>query len=334
MGSKRERRAARAAPDGDRRLAFLEEAREYTPYLAVEAGGATFLIATDDRGVDRHLFLKQARPEFRVLSRAVGMVEILTGEEAIAGRQLVDVGANIGTTTVHALVSLRFGSAVSCEPHEESFRLLMANVALNGLVDRVRPLRVAVSNGAGRAQLAVLKGRMGASWIAVDRDKIRKAQAARAEPAEIGVVDVETVTLDGLTDAGLIDRERLGMVWIDVEGHEGHVLEGAGTLAERGVPIVLEFHPRGLAERGDAARVHSLAEQCYTHFVDIRRPRPGRQRFELEPVAELRRLGEQLLDTPDPGRFTDVLLMRLDAGQAKAGANLPELVRSRRAKAG
>jgi FkbM family methyltransferase len=109
----------------------------------------------------------------------------------------------------------------------------MANVALNGLVDRVRPLRVAVSNGAGRAQLAVLKGRMGASWIAVDRDKIRKAQAARAEPAEIGVVDVETVTLDGLTDAGLIDRERLGMVWIDVEGHEGHVLEGAGTLAER-----------------------------------------------------------------------------------------------------
>jgi hypothetical protein len=41
-----------------------------------------------------------------------------------------------------------------------------------------------------------------------------------------------------------------------------------------------------------------------------------------------------LLDTPDPGRFTDVLLMRLDAGQAKAGANLPELVRSRRAKAG
>ena len=59
-----------------------------------------------------------------------------------------------------------------------------------------------------------------------------------------------------------------------------------------------------------------------------------RSRFELEPVAELRRLGEQLLDTPDPGRFTDVLLMRLDAGQAKAGANLPELVRSRRAKAG
>lgn len=329
MGSKRERRAAQATPETDRRLAFLEEARRYAPYLGVEAGGARFLIATDDRGVDRHLFLKQARPEFKVLSRAVAIVEILTGEDAIAGRQLVDVGANIGTTTIHALVSLRFGMAVSCEPHVDSFRLLRANVALNDLDERVRPLRVAVSSAEGAAQLVVLSGRAGAGWIALDRDRIRKARAARAEPADISVVDVETVTLDGLTEAGVIDREQVGMVWIDVEGHEGHVLEGAGRLADRGVPIVFEFHPRGLAERGDSTKVHSVAEQSYTHFVDVRRPQTGRPRFELEPVTELRRLGERLLDTPGPGRFTDVLLMRLDAAQAKAGASLPALLQRR-----
>jgi FkbM family methyltransferase len=353
MGSKRERRARAAVQEANPRITFFEEARAHAPYLGVEAGGGRFLIATDDRGVDRGLFVKQARPEFRVLGRAVTIVEILTGDGAIAGRLFVDVGANIGTATVHALVSQRFGSAVSCEPEEENFRLLRANLALNDLADRVRPLRVAVSNRVGSSELVVLKGRKGASWIAVDGDKIRDAEAVRArrigeepdaqanphvrapaELAEMTVVDVETVTLDRLAETGVIEADAVGMVWIDAEGHEGHILQGAGTLADRGVPIVFEFHPRGLEERGDRDKVHSVAEQCYTHFVDVRRQESDRPRFELQPVMELRRHAHRLLDPTSPGRFTDLLLLRLDAGQASAGAHLPELFVRQRAAGG
>jgi FkbM family methyltransferase len=351
-GAGRKGKASSPAPEANPRIAFFEQAREYARYIEVEAGGSRFLVATSDRAMGQHLFVKQGRPEFRVLSRAVRVVEILTGDDAILGRLFVDIGANIGTSTVSALVSHRFGAAVSCEPEEENYRLLRANVALNDLEGRVRSFRVAVSSRVGSSELVVLEGRTGQSWIAVDRGKIRDAEAVRArriaedpgaladpharapaELAEMTIVEVEVVTLDHLAKTGVIEADRVGMVWIDAEGHEGHILEGAGTLADGGVPIVFEFHPRGLEERGDRDKVHSLAEQCYTHFVDVRRQQPEQPRFQLRPVTELRPHGDRLLDPASPGRFTDLLLLRLDAGQARAGANLPELYVKQRAAA-
>jgi FkbM family methyltransferase len=332
-------------------MAFFEEARNYATYLGVEAGDGRFIVATSDRGVDRGLFVKQGRPEFRVLNRAVTLVEILTGDDAIAGRLFVDVGANIGTATVSALVSHRFGSAVSCEPVEENYRLLRANLALNGLECRAETLRVAVSSRDGSSEFVVMEGRRGASWIAVDREKIRDAEEVRsrriaedpdalydpwarapAELAEMTVVEVKLVTLDRLAEDGVIDGDRVGMVWIDAEGHEGHILDGASTLADRGVPIVCEFHPGGLEERGDRGKLHEVAERSYTHFVDVRRQDVDKTqpRFRLRPVTELAQLADRFLDPSIPGSFTDVLLVKLDSDQARVGADLPELFAKRR----
>lgn len=333
--------------DRDTRFAFFEQARGHTQYLGVETDGGRFMVAAADRGVGRSLFVKRGRPEFRVLRRAVSVVKILIGPEAIAGRPFVDVGANIGTTTIPALVSHSFGSAVACEPDEESYRLLRANLALNGLETHVRALPVAASNRIGRSSFVLTEDRSGESWVATDPEKIAAAEATRAariaedptvvtepqprapdEVSALEVVEVELVTLDHLADDGVIDRDRLGMLWIDAEGHEGHILEGAATLADRGVPIVFEFNPAGLDERGDRGKVHEVADRSYTHFVDVRRPEPDRSqgRFRLRPVGELAKHAERFLDPSQPGHFTDLLLLRLDDEQARLGANLPELM--------
>ena len=101
--------------------AFFDQALEYMQYAGVETRGGRFVVATSDRHMGRSLFVKAARPEFKALDRAVSIVEILLGESAVIGRLFVDVGANIGTTTIPALVAHRFGSAVCCEPEEENF---------------------------------------------------------------------------------------------------------------------------------------------------------------------------------------------------------------------
>ena len=104
------------------------------------------------------------------------------------------------------------------------------------------------------------------------------------------------------------------MLWLDVEGHEGHVLAGAHALTERGVPIVFEFHPRTLEVRGDRQAVHDVAERFYTHFVDLRRSDPERPGRPLQPVTELTELAERWLDPELRGHFSDLLLLRLDTG--------------------
>jgi FkbM family methyltransferase len=329
-------------PDPEARTRYFEEARDHTPYLGVETDDGRFVVATRSRGMGRHLFSKQGRPEFRVLRRAVTAVEALSGDGALTGRLFIDVGANIGTSTVSALVSHQFGSAVCCEPEEENYRLLRANLALNDL-EQVRSLRVAVSNQVGSGDLVVTGGPSGKTWIALDAEKIRDAEARRAARAaedpgielpELTVVpNVELVTLDGLTKSGVIDIDVAGMLWIDAEGHEGHILDGAGSLVDVGLPVVFEFDPEVLERRGNSGMVNEVAQRCYTHFVDLRRQEPDRHRFALRPIGDLPELGDRLLGT---GRFTDLLLLRLDPRQAMLGENLPELMveRSERRSAG
>ena len=53
------------------------------------------------------------------------------------------------------MVRFGFESAVAFEPEAENYRLLQANVLLNGLGDRIETRNVAVSNRGGAAELKV-----------------------------------------------------------------------------------------------------------------------------------------------------------------------------------
>jgi FkbM family methyltransferase len=344
-GAKRAKRQARAATrpaagDPQARDTYFDQLGEYAALAGVETECGVFVVATHDQHIGRHLFVKRSRPEFRVLRRAVAVLEILAGDEAVANQVFIDVGANIGTATVCALVSHGFGSAVACEPEPENYRLLKTNLAANGLDAKVSCVRAAVSDRLGRADLVVPRESGGFSWIALDRDRIeeiernrpRRAELPEGEELAIDVTEVDVVTLDRLTETGVVDPGDAGMLWIDAEGHEGHILEGATALTGRGVPIVFEFEPAGLDERGDRGKVQGIAEVSYTHFVDVRRPErdKSRSRFELRPVSELGHHAERFLDPSNPGDHTDLLLLRLEPDQAKRGATLPDLMGARR----
>ena len=70
-------------------------------------------------------------------------------------RTLVDVGANIGTTTVDLIRHRVFDRAISLEPEPANFDLLQRNIRQNDLEGRVRCLCVALGDAAGIARLAM-----------------------------------------------------------------------------------------------------------------------------------------------------------------------------------
>jgi FkbM family methyltransferase len=340
---KRARRQARAAlqaptsANAEERGLLFEHMAQYVPYVGVVTEEGRFVVSTSDR-MGRSLFAKQARPEFRVLDRAVAVVEALHGEGAIGGRSFVDVGANIGTSTIAALLRHRFGSAVALEPQEDNYRVLKANVAMNEQEGRVRTVNVAVSDRLGRFSLVLVGGEAHKGWIETEPEKVRQLEEERAReaeeagdsadpPAELTVTDVELVSLDHLTASGVIDESDVGMLWIDAEGHEGHVLAGANTLTERGVPVVFEFCPDHLETRGDRAKLDAVVENSYTHFTDVRRTEVDGGPRKLRPVTDLWKYGERFQDPARPGQFTDLLLLRLDEVPRDRETNLDELVK-------
>ena len=310
----------------DDRTEFFTRAQEYTPYLATPGGGALFLVKTSDMGVGRSLFAKQGRGEHMVLARAVGTLRGLMGPEAIAGRTFIDVGANIGTTTVPAVVTHGFGSAVSIEPEPENIRNLRLNIVLNDLDDRVTALPVAVSNERGEADLVVNQRRTGKHWIATDRGKLENKGVPEDE-----ILRVETVTLDYLVEGSVIEPERVGMLWMDAEAHEGHVLEGASALLERGTPIVLEYNPELLDRAGGLTKIDDALRGNYTHFAGMHRNADtDKPDFPLQPVDELPAYAERFLDPDQRGGKTDIIVLRLEIEQAAEIDNLEPIFRGAR----
>ena len=311
--------------DLDRRTAYYDAAAAVTPYLATATPHGVFLVHTADQHVGRTLFGKQGRGDMGVLGRAVRILEALNGRGAVRGTTFLDAGANIGTTTVPAIMSNGFGRAFSFEPEAENFRTLKLNLIANDIDDRVSAMNVALSSEVGSIELAVNPSRSGMHWVICDDSQRETAAKAGA------VVTVTTVTLDSLICDGLFEATDVGLLWMDAQGHEGHILRGAERLVSRGVPVVLEWDPAGLDEVGDRAVIQDIAVEHYTHFVDLGgKGNAEGPRYLLRPSGELPAYSEQFLDERGRSGFTDVLFVRLSAEQMPAGGLVHALKKRQR----
>lgn len=149
----------------------------------------------------------------------------------------VDVGANIGTTCLPALHVHEFRRAIAIEPEQSNARLLAANAALNGLSERITIHQVAASDRTGTLRLSIHPSNSGGH---------RVTEGAGQE--------VAATTLDSLLEAEGVSPADVGLLWIDVQGHELAVLRGAGSLLAARVPFVVEQTLPSELEWGELTR--------------------------------------------------------------------------------
>jgi FkbM family methyltransferase len=266
---------------------FLQTAADETSHLAVERDGAVFFLPTRQKsGIDR--ILKLEWKEQRHLQRALQAIQRAGG---LPGSIFLDVGAHVGTTAITAVRRFGFEEALAFEPEAENYRLLRANVSMNGLEQRIRTFNVAISNRVGAAELKV-RPSFGSKHRLVET----------AGPGETTVA-VDLTTLDTLAANSTLNPKEVGLLWLDVEGHELETMEGAGTILRRSVPIVMEFIPRALRGEGKLDGLEAMLAEHYTHAVDLRHHPDGR--LELLPLGKL----AAVADRYERG-FTDLLVLR------------------------
>ena len=296
--------------DLELRNAYYDAAASVTPYLAAQTRFGTFIVHTSDRHIGRAVFGRRGRNDMGLLARTCRLLGILDPHRQLRGRTFLDVGANIGTTTVPAILRQGFGHAFAFEPEPENFKTLRLNIAANDLDDRVTPLRVALSDNVGSIELVIAPDRSGKHWVIADEDKRRYAK-------ESATMIVPTATLDSVILEQRFAAEDIGLLWMDAQGHEGHILHGAKKLVQAGVPIALEWDPSALDQVGDRDAIQEVAARDYTHFIDVRGNRAG-ARYILRGTAELADYSERFLERGRPSRFTDILILRLDDDGARA----------------
>jgi FkbM family methyltransferase len=198
----------------------------------------------------------------------------------------VDVGANVGTTTLYAMRSGDFGRAVCMEPSPNNLDVLRLNVLTNGLTESVSIIPAACSAESGSADLWITSGNQGDHRIA--------RNTGHAPKTHESVLKVDTLTLDEALRSVDVSPSDVAMVWVDTQGHEPEVLAGARAVIGDGVPFCIEFWPSQYAASGTLPGILDLVEDRFSHFIELREGE-----LRSQPVPELRALSDRLLHDAD-----------------------------------
>lgn len=265
-----------------------------TKEMLIDCGRERFYVATSDRGVGRELFTEKA---FEAASFERIFELVAQQGYCVAGRVFLDVGANIGTTSVMAITRLGCSHVFAFEPSQTNVRLLRHNVLANGLDDLITPIRAAVSDRSGEVEMRLCETNSG-------DHRINRPEAPVMDGRDI--VTVQAVSLDAWLDEQSIDVDAIGLVWIDAQGHEPHVLAGASQLLASGTPFVCEFWPHGLREARSLDRMCELLDTCGRTVIDLGHPAQAWNPRELG-TDDLRSLAARY---PGTNNFCDLLLLR------------------------
>jgi FkbM family methyltransferase len=283
--------------------------------LTASTENGIFSFSSKDESIGRCLFL-EGRFEDEKIELAVQLATELGYISATNSGYLVDIGANVGTVCIPLVKKGVFSRALAFEPEPKNYSFLTKNVEINGLSETIRPFNCALSSSRGQMELKLSSTSYGDHRLSVAAPVCSHPQRRGQERAGI---TVPAYPLDDVVKMLKIQPQEIKLLWLDVQGHEKHVLEGASALIRFGVPVVAEFWPFGLSEAQISPEVfNTFISSHFSTFYDLAEKIP-----EKRPASEIAQLFALY-----PGQlFTDLLLVN-DRDSVQPRGTEPDPVRN------
>jgi len=197
---------------------------------------------------------------------------------------VVDVGANIGFTTLDAAVLVPDGMVLAFEPHPVIFQYLSANIRLNR-VSNVRLSNIGLGEKETIDRITDLR--------ADDQNRIGRD----------GTLEVRIRALDSVLEE--VDGP-VALLKLDVEGFEKFVMEGAGRTLGRTQCVLFESNERRYQSMGYST-CHVLA-LLVKHGLTPFKFDPGNKEFRQLALCYRSNENEKLF------AFSDLVLLRSRLG--------------------
>ncbi len=193
---------------GQRRLLIREQffrlARHFTPLVVAEQDGLRFLVRTDDEGVGRLTFADMALERGTLDSAVEWLGKAGVPMASLSAGTFLDIGANIGTTSVTAVAGGRFARAICVEALPANCDLLERNAELNGVASQIDCIRTAVSDRIGTVCFEQAEDNWGDGRVRVEGEELDNAYGEHAR----SVVDLPATTIDALVESGRMNHVR------------------------------------------------------------------------------------------------------------------------------
>lgn len=265
--------------------------------ITIETANGLLSCSNKDWLIGKHLFVNR-NYEIEFIENAVRFLRSEGLLSKSKGNTAVDAGANIGMICIALLKKGYFKKALAFEPSPNSFRLLQKNVGQNNLEEKIRCFNYALSSENKLMKLELANGNSGDNRVKFSDEKGKMNEDARK------TVEIETRTFDAiLSEQQDLKANEIDLLWLDIQGHEGHFFKGAKEFfSRRKIPCVSEFWGYGIKRAGMTEEEYCrIAEQTFTKFYHY-----SDGRFQPREISEIKNLFEKV---ENPRRIASVIFV-------------------------
>ena len=211
----------------------FDNQKKITELLAINNFNEKYIVNTNDKVIGRSLYIIGSF-DFNIFLQTL---EILKNKIKI--ETLVDIGANIGSICIPAVKRGIIKNCLAIEPEPYNFDLLTKNIFINGLTNKIQTFNVAL----GQFDNEKIKFELSENNYGDHRIKSNSTEKNYYNEDKRKIIDIEMKRLDTVVQ-DFDPKETL--LWMDVQGYEGFVLEGGINILSKKPPLVIEFWPYGL----------------------------------------------------------------------------------------
>jgi FkbM family methyltransferase len=205
-----------------------------------------YLIPSRDTTIGKHLFIN-GDFDLNKLMKVNNLINL-------KNRTLIDVGANLGSICIPAVRRKIVQNAIAIEPDKDTFVYLEKNISLN-LIDNIKTINAIAGAEIGSAIFGSKTINPGDSKV-VNKENILEFQDSYPLPE---------ITLNSLFED--VKQEKF-LIWIDAQGYEPNILEGASSFTSVSTPMVIEVFPLGIKQYSNFKHLeYSLS--MYSYFADL-----------------------------------------------------------------
>jgi FkbM family methyltransferase len=266
--------------------------RSLTP-IAASPGDPRLLFYTSDNTVGPGIYKNDGYDE-DILTYALDYL----GQPQQHGT-VVDIGGNVGAIAVSLAARHGATRVVAFEPEPKNFKLLTCNVILNDLDERIIVEQTAITDSNTLVTLELAERNFGDHRIRLQNSRGELSEESRS------TIQVPGRRLDDALEAAGIDD--VALLWLDTQGHEGHILAGAPRLLARRLTWVAEYWPYGLRRANGLDLFHSLVAEHFSRVLDLRQSIVTHRPAVVDATALWDLVGSQLAG--GPADYTDLVLL-------------------------
>jgi len=233
-----------------------------TETVSTKQGVFTVSLKGDDP-ISRSLYLFREY-ELYLMTSAMTFLRGINKMSVKGQGTVIDIGANNGVISIGMLHNSEVEKAIAIEPEPRNFAMLQHNIKQNKMSDKIICIPCAASNSKGILNFELSSDNFGDHRVCPEINNID----LEFKKTGCNIIKVKSDKVDNLIKKIPEQfKKDIALMWIDVQGHEGYVFQGARDLLSGNIPVVSELWPYGIKRAGmsedDYIDIVSSLWSCY-----------------------------------------------------------------------